>query len=70
MAGNSELCPQIEACRKLKRELVEEAKNQFPFKDPKEAVITEKKVEEYIKIIARLQMLCKEEEKLWGQLAQ
>lgn len=66
--GVNDLCPQIEACRKLKRELVEEARNHFPFKDPKETGITAAKVSEYRDTITRLLQLCREEERLWGLL--
>ena len=60
---------EIEASRKLKSRLVEEAINRFPFKELKEVDITPDKIEKYITILEQLKTLYETEEKLWENLS-
>ena len=65
-----ELSLQIEAWRKLKDQLMGEARDRFPFKDVKGADVTKKKIEKYMEILDRLMIAYDEEEKLWEKLGQ
>jgi hypothetical protein len=66
--SKASLCLRLEACRKLKSQLIEEARNRFPFKEHKEADVSLEKVKKYGVLIARLESVYREEEDLWIQL--
>ena len=66
--SNASVCMQLEACRNLKSQLLDEIRTRDPFRETKRSDIALKEVKKHAKAVKLLKSLCKEEKRLRGKL--